>query len=69
MIYTTVQGDKWDGISYKVYGDTRFTDVLIAANPLHRKVYIFSAGINLVIPEVETKISAENLPPWKRAKG
>ncbi len=69
MTYTTVQGDKWDGITHKMYGDTRFTDVLIAANPQYRKIYIFSAGVILDIPEVETKISADNLPPWKKAEG
>lgn len=69
MTYTTVQGDKWDGIAHKMYGDTRFTDVLIAANPQYRKIYIFSAGIILDIPEVETKMSADNLPPWKKAEG
>lgn len=69
MTYTTVQGDKWDGISHKAYGSTRFADVLIAANPEYRRIYIFSAGIALKIPEVETKISAEDLPPWKRAEG
>ncbi len=69
MTYTTVQGDKWDSISHKMYGDTRFTDVLIAANPQYRKIYIFSAGVTLDIPEVETKISADNLPPWKKAEG
>ncbi len=52
-----------------MYGDTRFTDVLIAANPQYRKIYIFSAGITLDIPDVETKISAEDLPPWKKAEG
>lgn len=69
MTYTTIQGDKWDSISYKVYGDTRFTDVLIAANPQRRKIYIFSAGVMLDIPEVETRITADNLPPWKKATG
>lgn len=69
MTYTTVQGDKWDSISYKMYGDTGFTDVLIAANPRYGKTYIFSAGIILNIPEVETRITADDLPPWKRTVG
>ena len=45
MKYVTVQGDMWDGISYKIYGDVKFTDVLIGANPQHRNVYVFSAGV------------------------
>lgn len=69
MTYTTVQGDKWDGISYKMYGDTRFADELINANPQLRKIYVFSEGITVNVPPVETKISAEDLPPWKRSEG
>lgn len=68
-MYTTVQGDKWDGIAFKVYGDTRFTDVLIAANLKYRKIYIFSAGIVLNVPEVETKVTSDDLPPWKKVTG
>lgn len=67
--YTTVQGDMWDSISHKVYGDEKYTDVLINANPEHRFVYIFSAGIALNVPEVEERITADDLPPWKRASG
>lgn len=69
MIYTTVQGDMWDSISQKLYGDVKYTDVLINANPEHRYIYIFSAGIKLEIPEIEERISADSLPPWKRASG
>lgn len=69
MIYTTVQGDMWDLISYKVYGDVRFTDVLIAANPQYNKVLVFSAGIVLNVPEVEEHVSSDSLPPWKKVDG
>lgn len=69
MTYTTIQGDKWDGIAYKVYGDTKFTDVLIEANIEYRDIYIFSAGVVLEVPEVETRITSDDLPPWKRVSG
>ncbi len=66
-MYITVQGDKWDEIAYKVYGDTRFTDTLFAANPQYRKIYIFSAGIELETPEIGVKLTTDYLPPWKKA--
>ena len=69
MTYTTIQGDKWDGIAYKVYGDTKFTDVLLEANIEYRNVFIFSAGVVLEVPEVETRITSDDLPPWKRVSG
>lgn len=69
MTYTTVQGDMWDLISHKVYGTTRFTDVLISANSQYNKVLIFSAGIVLDVPEVEESVSSDHLPPWKQVEG
>lgn len=69
MIYTTVQGDMWDGIADKVYGDTKYTDVLLSANPEYIQIYIFSAGVKLFVPEIEEKSTADDLPPWKRAEG
>lgn len=69
MTYTTIQGDKWDSIAYKLYGSTDFTDTLLEANIEYRNIYIFSAGIVLEVPEVETRTTIESLPPWKRAVG
>lgn len=69
MAYTTIQGDMWDLISYKVYGDERFMDVLIAANPAYNKILVFSDGIVLDTPEVETRKNPDDLPPWKQVDG
>ena len=41
-IYTTIQGDMWDGISYKVYGSDRYSKKLIKANISYANVVIFS---------------------------
>lgn len=67
--YTTIQGDKWDSIAYKLYGDTKYTDVLISSNFQYRMIYIFSAGIVLNVPEVEERVSVDDLPPWKKVSG
>lgn len=69
MIYKTVQGDMWDSIAYKLYGDVNRVDVLIAANPQYRKIYIFSAGIELEIPDIEENMTPNGLPPWKISDG
>lgn len=69
MKYTTVQGDMWDSIAYKVLGDVSYTDALMNANLPYRKIYVFSAGIELNIPEVEDKVKSNNLPPWKQVSG
>ncbi len=67
--YTTKQGDMWDSISFSLYGDVRYTDVLINANPELRYIYILSVGIVINVPEVEERVTADDLPPWKRASG
>ncbi|MDP5277140.1 tail protein X [Chengkuizengella axinellae] len=62
--YTTIQGDMWDSISYKMYGTESNMSILIQANTEHMETTIFTAGITLNVPEVETENT--NLPPWKR---
>ena len=64
--YRTVQGDTWDLIAYREYsgyGGEKLTSILIEANPEHIDTVIFSAGIELDIPEVSVPMS-KSLPPW-----
>jgi len=65
--YTTIQGDMWDGIAKRVYGDERYMNTLLDANQAHNNTVVFSAGINLSCPAVATR-EASILPPWKRGK-
>lgn len=67
--YTTIQGDMWDSIAYKVYGSVSCLDQLIEANPAWRSQYIFPAGIEVNIPEPEKPITADDFPPWKKVSG
>lgn len=66
-IYPTVQGDTWDAIAFKVYGDSAYMVDLIRANPAHIGIAVFSAGVELVCPDVATPV-AQTLPPWKRGE-
>lgn len=65
MIYTTVQGDRWDLIAYKVYGNESYMSHLLEANKQYRDVFVFSAGAKLEIPEI-TEAASDTLPPWRR---
>ena len=64
--YTTQQGDTWDMICYKLYGNAYAMHHLIAANPLYRAYLVFSANVMLSIPEIEMT-TVDTLPPWKRS--
>lgn len=49
--YTTVQGDMWDSIAYKCYGDESGINVLMAGNENYVDTVVFPAGIVLTVPE------------------
>jgi phage tail protein X len=63
--YSTIQGDTWDWIAYKLYGRESLMLQLMQANPNYIDVVIFSAGAVLSIPAVAPAVST-SLPPWKR---
>lgn len=67
---TTQQGDTWDKLSKKIYGNELYMDVLINANIKHRKTLVFSAGVKLEVPEIDTTNAStvDALPIWKRSK-
>ena len=64
-IYTTIAGDTWDLIAFKVYGDEHLFDQLIEANPTYREVVRFDAGCEITCPDIAVSVSSA-LPPWKR---
>ena len=63
--YTTIQGDMWDMIAYKVYGRESCMKDLLEANEEHRDIAVFPAGITLSVPDVDLPTTS-TLPPWKR---
>ena len=65
-IYVTKSGDMWDSISYALTGSHDHTGVIMQANPHYANVYIFEAGIELQIPDLENISTYNDLPPWKR---
>ena len=67
----TRQGDTWDILAKNAYGSEMFMNILINANTSYRNTVIFSAGVVLDVPEIDTT-SPEydaNLPIWKRTGG
>lgn len=64
--YKTVQGDTWDLIAYKLYGNVFFTPPLLEANPAYIDTVIFPSGISLSIPELPSSyIEDADTPPWR----
>ena len=64
-IYVTLEGDTFDSIALDFYGEETQSSIIIQANLQQRKMIIFSAGIELIIPIIEES-AASTLPPWKK---
>ena len=66
--YITKDGERWDLIAYKFYGDPLNYEPIIAAN---KKVPIkptLQGGIKLYIPiiDLDEKLISSEVPPWKK---
>lgn len=50
--YQTIQGDTWDMIAYKVYGDEMLLYRLIDYNPDYAHIHIFDSGYYIEVPPI-----------------
>lgn len=67
--YITKQGDRWDTIAFKAYGDSTLINGIIEANTSIVISPILEAGTRVIVPILESgeiQIDSELLPPWKR---
>ena len=66
--YTTQQGDTWDVIAKRVYDDERKAQVLMECRENIRllDIEVFSAGVEVFIPEVQVQSETSDLPDWRR---
>ena len=67
--YTTVSGDMWDGISYKLYGTMNRAAEIAELNEKYIDCPTLPGGIELRTPPEKTAppANAGSLPAWKRA--
>lgn len=66
--HTTIDGERWDMIAQKYYGEASMMNDIISANPTVPLYDILPAGIVLDIPVIESnelKTNSTQLPPWK----
>ena len=66
MTYITIDGDTFDLVAFKTLGSCNYVESLINANRQCLDTFIFSAGTELVIPDIEEEQKVSSLPPWKR---
>lgn len=64
--YIATNGDTWDSIAFKVYGDEFMCDQLCAANSRkHEGVLMFDGGEQIDVPEVVTAQLNVIKAPWE----
>jgi Phage Tail Protein X. len=64
LTHITTDGERWDQLAHKYYGDPTQYERIIAANPHMAMAPILPAGVKLAIPVVEQSDVVEDLPPW-----
>ncbi len=68
MTVTTVQGDTWDTIAQRAYGNTLRTQNLMEARENIRLLgfQVFPAGIEVTAPEIKESTVQDDLPEWRK---
>lgn len=64
--HITTEGERWDTIAYKYYGDATQYEPIVVSNPYVAIVPVLPAGLKLQIPVIQNtnEVTVEGLPPW-----
>jgi len=62
--YTTIQGDAWDMIAFRLFGDEKYMKNLIEANWEFADILVFSSGAVLTVPDIPEEAD-ESGPFWR----
>jgi len=67
--HITTEGDRWDLLAWRYYGDPHLYEPIIVANssvPIRPSI---ASGIKLRIPVLPDEVVLDrDLPPWKRGR-
>lgn len=66
--HLTVEGDRWDLLAWRYYGDPHLYEPIIAANPAVPIRPFLASGVRLRVPVLPDEVVLDrDLPPWKRS--
>ena len=65
LTYFVKEGDRWDTIAYKMYGDPYLYEPIIRANPQYLTKPYPIAGAKLQIPIIEEEPEEDIKAPWQ----
>lgn len=61
--YITAQGDMWDAIAYRLYGDETKMTTLLEHNQGWRHFVVLPANVEIVVPKLKVAQKIQR-PPW-----
>lgn len=64
--HTTSEGERWDQIAYRYYGNVYGYERIVLANPHVPIRPVLPGGIRILIPVIDAPADSGGLPPWKR---
>lgn len=64
-VYHTIQGDTWDIIAKKVYGNEKYLDYLMANNFPLLDYFVFPTGVAVSTPALPVSVQ-DDLPSWRK---
>jgi phage tail protein X len=68
ITHITTDGERWDLLAWRYYGDPLDYERIIAANPDVPIIPVLPSGVMLNIPVIDTPAAelstSEELPPW-----
>ncbi|MDU9028692.1 tail protein X [Pseudomonas mediterranea] len=66
IAHTTTEGERWDQLAWRYYGDAHRYLPIVQANPHVPISAVLPAGLRLAIPMLQPLPTTEDLPPWMR---
>ncbi|PTT02215.1 tail protein X [Pseudomonas sp. HMWF006] len=66
LTHVTTEGERWDQLAWKYYGDAHRYSPIVQANMHVPITSALPAGLTLAIPLVDPVATTEDLPPWMR---
>lgn len=66
LTHITTEGERWDQIAMRYYGDALLYETIILANPTVPLHLVLPSGLTLTIPLIKAKPTLAALPPWLR---
>lgn len=65
---TSIQGDTWDTIAKRIYGDELKAQALMEARENIRllDIQVFPAGVVVATPDLTAETAQEDLPEWRK---